>query len=434
MKIVHLSTYVDRGGAAVACYRLHKALRKKGHNSVILALEKGLFNEPGIKEIADTTFKKRVSLIRLAIEKLKFKFLERKPEYRFMFTLAMNGVNVTSNKDIAEADIIHIHWVHNAYLSLKTLATIIKMGKPIFWTLHDMWAFTGGCHISYECKNFKEKCGNCFYLKKPTKNDYSRKMWNKKYELFKDAAINVVSVSSWLSSLAKSSSLLKQMNHSIIPNPIDIDVFKPAPQKDVESFRHSIGIKKHERIILFGSPKINDPVKGFPFFAQALQILKRKKKFTQENIHVLLFGKLKTDKEAFYSALDHNVIYLGEIFEIKKLVQIYSAADITVVSSLFETFGQVITESMACGTPVVTFNNSGPKDIISHNEDGYLASYKSPDDLAQGIIQLLFDENREEVKTKARRKVVDVFPSESIAEKYIEIYNDALHNKTIHNE
>ena len=417
MKIVIINTYDITGGAAIATFRLVKALEKQNID-VKMLVQKKKTDFQIIEQTNNNFFNQQKKFFNFAFERLLFKFKERDPSVRFAFSMANIGEDISKHKLLRQADIIHLNWVNSGFLSLKSLKNIFKLGKPIVWTLHDMWAFTGGCHYAYECNNFIRQCGNCFYLKKPFAKDLSYKTWKRKTNLFANQALNIVSVSSWLSKNAKNSSLLKDKSHYVIANALN-SVFKPVEK---EIARKKLGIYRDKIVLLFGSDKIDNPTKGFKYFIESIKTLQKITKINSNDILICMFGTIKNNKEKILNQIPFEYKYFGFVKDKDELINIYSAASVTVVTSLYEAFGQVIAESMICKTPVVAFDNTGPTDIISHKKDGYLAKFQSSKDIANGINWLLFKANYEQICENAYNNMSQKFSGDEIANQYLNLY------------
>jgi len=216
MRIVHVNTSDINGGAAIAAHRLHKSFLKRNMNSKMLVLEKSS-DEKRIVKAKNNNFEKHVfSKVRTLFKKaILSKYQNRKD---IIFSPAKFGLDITKNKVIQEADVIHLHWVVGGYLSLSSLDKLFSLNKKIVWTLHDMWAFTGGCHYSGTCDKFTNNCGNCPILNSNKENDLSRKIFEKKSKIYNDKALNIITCSQWLGECAKESKLLKNKNVNVIPN------------------------------------------------------------------------------------------------------------------------------------------------------------------------------------------------------------------------
>ena len=148
--------------------------------------------------------------------------------------------------------------------------------------------------------------------------------------------------------------------------------------------RQGLALPLNEKIILFGAARVDDPIKGFDIFLEALQCLIIKGIYKKEELHLVTFGNFKySEKVIPHIPVSHTD--MGWIKEYRILSQLYSAADIVVSSSFYETFGQTLIEAQSCGCVPVSFGNSGQTDIIQHKINGYLAEYLSVKSLASGI-------------------------------------------------
>ncbi|MBE9586740.1 glycosyltransferase family 4 protein [Mucilaginibacter sp. JRF] len=415
MKVTLINTADAGGGAPAACMRLLKALVQNGVD-VTMAVQQKLTAEPRVT----ATTGKRTAKANFLRERLPFiGFQEKDKTVRFAFSEANSGSNIADHPAIQEADILHLHWTNSGYLSINNLKQLLQTSKPVVWTLHDMWAFTGGCHYSNGCDNFLNQCGNCWMLRRPQANDLSHKVWQRKFDMLQSVQnLTIVSCSNWLGNVSRSSGLLGNMPTMAIPNPIDIDTFSP---KDKATVRKKWGIDADARIILFGAANINDRRKGITYLVEALHLLKQQT--ADSPIQMVIFGK---NKHFDTTTLPFKVKELSIISAESDLAEIYSAADVFVSPSLEDNLPNMIMESLACGTPVAAFNTGGIPDLIDHQQNGYLAEYKSSADLAAGIHHLLFSEDSEGLSTSARQKVLDNYTNNRVAKQYIDLYNSIL--------
>jgi glycosyltransferase involved in cell wall biosynthesis len=420
MKILFLSTFDSAGGAAIAADRLCSALRKAGIGVSMLVRDKGTGN-PYVIPIQVSWFSRRVNFFRFAWERLII-FLTNRYNRKNLFqvSIANTGTDISKYPLVKEADIIHLHWINQGLLSLADIRKLTRLGKPVVWTMHDMWPCTGICHHAWECDNFKDTCGKCPFLRSKKKNDLSCRIQKKKQFLSK-STIQIVTVSSWLKRMAEKSSLIRGLRITTIPNIVDTSVFSPVYDK--HTVREQFSFPQTKKIILMGAVKINDPIKGFDRLQQALQILSEKR----EDIFLVLFGEIK-NSPSFLSAIPVEYVSMGRLSDVSMIARLYAAADVTVVPSSYETFGQTLIESMACGCPVVSFNNSGQTDIINHKINGYLAKYKDADDLATGIEWVLENTERLGLSEACVKKVKENYSEPVVAGKYIMLYTALLNN------
>lgn len=424
MKITILSTFDNFGGAAIAASRLNKSLNNNGLSSNILVQDKK-GSLPNIESIAQNWFQKKLALLRFALDRYQFTFYEKNKSVRFIFSQAKIGINIHNHPLIQQSDIIHLHWINFGFLSLNSIEKLVKTRKPIVWTLHDMWAFTGGCHYSRDCTNYKRNCGKCEqFLKNPSRDDLSHQVWERKKKIFSKANLTIVTCSEWLAQKARESSLLKDKTIISIPNPIDIDVFRPI-EKNVA--RANFKLSPDKKYILFGAVKISDERKGFVYFAEALSMLdihlsnieQSNIENRKEDIEIIIFGQAQaSDFERF----PFKVNILGKLSDLETIATAYSASTVFVSPSIEDNLPNTIMESMACGTPVVGFNIGGISEMIGHKKTGYLAQYKSAEDLAKGIYWTLFESDYQKLVNNARQEVLNNYAEKVVAEKYKKVY------------
>jgi glycosyltransferase involved in cell wall biosynthesis len=418
------------GGAAIACLRLLAILEQSEGIKVTMLVQEKKRDNPNVKAIAETWLQKKLAFVRFVRERLYFIFQEKNKEVRFAFSPANSGIDISEHPLVQEADIIHLHWINFGFLSLKSLNKLFALNKPIVWTLHDMWAFTGGCHHSGDCENYQDSCGNCVqYLKNPSPTDLSNKVWQRKNAILDHSLrlrskhnITIVGCSQWLSNRAKNSSLFKDFLVNTIPNPLDTSVF--SPQNKAEA-RIKLGLPIDKKLILFVAAKVSVIWKGFSYFQEALEILKAQH-FRYQEIELVVLGECDVET---IQKLPFKAHALGRISDVNQIVSVYSAADVFVTSSIQENLPNTIMEAMACGTPAVGFEVGGIPEMIESYKNGmpssgFLAKYKSTKSLAEGMKWILFEANHEELSKNARQKVIDNYSEKVVLEQYLEVYKN----------
>ena len=240
MNVVHLSTYHRFGGAAVAANRLHQALLNSGRvNSTLLvgtsARQERHQPAPGVVYLANNFLAEQTAFGRFVAERLYFLPFERDRSIRFQFSPAVFGANLNFHPAIQQADVLHLHWINFGYLSIGTLKALFDLKKPIVWTLHDQWAYTGGCHYARGCQHYLSHCGQCPYLKKPHERDLSYRIFEQKVRLFNDANVYFAPPSRWLADDAMRSTLLRRFPFTVIPYAIDQQTFRPLSRADANA-------------------------------------------------------------------------------------------------------------------------------------------------------------------------------------------------------
>jgi glycosyltransferase involved in cell wall biosynthesis len=327
---------------------------------------------------------------------------------------ASAGWDITRTDVFREADIIHLHWVNQGLLSIKSIQKILQSGKPVVWTMHDMWPITSICHHSYECDKYQSECYECQFLKYPSISDLSVRIFRKKKYLYGNNKIYFVAVSKWLAEKASKSEIIRGQLVAVIPNAINIAHFNMIDRNDARSI-----LQINNRYVLaYGAARIDDTIKGFEYLIKSLDLLVNKYGVGQENVHLLLFGGIK-DKTVLKN-IPVSYTYFGYVTDVRFLSKIYSASNIVVSSSLYETFGQTLIEAMCCGAIPVAFDGSGQQDIITHKENGYLAKRLSADSLAEGLLWAF----RCNIHPKTLRyNVLKHFSENVVAAKYIKLYD-----------
>ena len=420
MRVLIVNTSERTGGAAVAANRLTEAL----NNHVVKA--KMLVRDKQTDHITTVPLP--------ASWRLRWNFLwERfviwwengfRRKNLFAVSIANSGTDITRLPEFREADIIHLHWVNQGMLSLKGLQKILASGKPVVWTLHDMWPCTGICHHARECKGFHDECGQCWLLCFPKDKDLSHKVFLKKQQVYSKGKMHLVAVSRWLQQQVQQSALTRELPSSVIPNTLPLQKFHILDKAEA---RRQLGLPADKHILLFGAARIDDPLKGFSTLLKAIKHLLNSRQYKEEDLHLAFFGKIKFPDEV----LPHIPIGytdLGWVNDSSILSAIYSAADVTVCASLYETFGQTLIEAQACGCLPVSFGNSGQADIIRHRQNGYLAQAYSVEELAEGI-HWAFTEGKEQISPETmRREVIHKYAGDVVANQYIRLYEEVLKN------
>ncbi|WP_147238752.1 glycosyltransferase family 4 protein [Mucilaginibacter hurinus] len=417
MKVTLINTTDAGGGAPAACMRLLKALVAKQVDAAMVVQEKKT-TEPNVRNVTGK-WTGRINFLR---ERLPFIFFyEKNKSVRFAFSPANAGNNISADSEIADADVLHLHWTNSGFQSINNLKNLFALNKPMVWTLHDMWAFTGGCHYSGGCNHFINQCGDCWMLRNPQPDDLSHAGWLRKTSLFAAKNITVVTCSNWLADMARKSSLLKGCNIITIPNPINTHIFAPGNKAAIRKKR---GIGVDSKVILFGAANINDRRKGISYLVSALNKLKNDYN-PGASIEVVIFGK---NKHFDVSTLPFKVHELNIITSENELAEIYSLADVFISPAIEDNLPNMVMEAMSCATPVVAFNTGGIPDLVDHMKNGYLALHKSSEDLAKGLHQMLFSGDAVNMSIEARNKVLANFTNEIVAKRYIDLYQSITTN------
>ena len=420
LKVVHLNTYDGNGGAGRACLRLSDALNANGIDSEVLVYYKFGQNSK-IKNLSKGLFAKMKAIFNIMAERYLARLFVK--AVKTPFSLQWFGKSLIHNKTLKEADVIHLHWINHGFLSPKFLAELDLLDKPIVWTFHDSNAFTGGCHVRYSCENFHQQCGSCPLLRFSGKDDISHGNWLRKQKAYSELNFHVVAPSNWMAKSVKESSLLGMRKLNVIPNTIEIDVFKPYVKAEAKKI---LKIPASHFVIMSGfMPTKNDKHKGTQYLIAALNKLSIRPEIPNEQIELVIFGN-KDEKNI--PDFPFKTTFLGTINKDEHLAKCYAAADVFVLPSLEDNLPNTVMESLACATPVVAFKTGGIPDMVKHLENGYLAKYENATDLADGIEWLFLHEEREVIQKEARRTILNHFAPTVIATKHEELYLDLLNS------
>jgi glycosyltransferase involved in cell wall biosynthesis len=403
MKILHIVSGDLQEGAARGAVSLHFALTELGVTSALL-VDGILGDHPShFGSNRHKISRLRAKMIR-RVNRIPTSFYGRNKEQAF--TNNVIGRKLSKNKQINNFDILHFHWVDSAAFDYRDLEDI---SHPIVWTLRDMWVFTGGCHYTYECTKYIEKCGLCPQLSSEKVIDLSSSNIMRKSSVEKQ--ITYVAVSNWLKQRALESSVLKDQEINVVHNGVDTDIFFP---KKEESIRKKLRIEKDTPIVLVGALDLNDKYKGLDLLVQALSTI---------GVHfaVLSFGKSKI-ADKFDSQI--QVFDMGYFSDPCEMAKLYNSADLFVSASINEAFGKTVTESLACGTPVVCFSQTGSAEIVIDGKTGAIAKNASVESLAKCITsQLLAGKTKEKIEA-CRTSILNHFQNSEMAHKYLQIYRE----------
>ena len=396
LHIVLLSYHDSNGGAGIAAGRLKVALEKVGHQVDYIVREKASASDAlkfgnGI-----------ISWFKFIAERLFFLRFEKDKSIRFLFNPGVFGSDISKHPLIQKADIVHLHWVNFGFLSVDDIASLTQLNKPIFWTLHDMWAFTGGCHHSGSCEHFQQSCGDCKFLKNPNPTDLSHRMWEAKKNGFASKNLHIITCSDWLGGRAKQSSILGGHSIKTIPNAIDTEFFSPNAT--------GLGLDPNKKYVLFVAMRVNAPAKGFHLLKEALRYL------DAATTELLIVGGEMTEE------LPLKAHKLGQVSDPAKMRDIYAAADVFVTPSLEENLPNTIMEAMTCGTPCVGFQVGGIPEMIEHEVTGYVAQAFEPEDLAKGINWCLESTTS---GSKSRERALQLYNQTTIAQQHLTYYAQA---------
>ncbi|MFN5032409.1 MAG: glycosyltransferase [Flavobacteriia bacterium] len=422
MKVLHINTF-DSGGAAKACIRLHEGLRAQGIDSHILFLHTnktidylhgyldivGVSNWKKIKRRFFDSFKYRFRL-KTTKDKIISSYTvikDKRDKQLDLFSCPYSEYDITESPNYKEADIIHLHWIAG-FVDLPTFFK--KNKKPVIWTLHDMFPFTGCVHYQENYLGILQDGTPKMYRLSMEENEFQATITHLLKNVYENIDIKIVTPSNWLYKEAKNSLLLKSKSIQVIPNGFNTAIFKlPA------TFISKPRLVK----ILFVADNVLIERKGFTYFKGALERLFQKR----QDIQVISVGSGLSP----LLSQNNQIKFLGKIDSEKQMAEIYSDSDLYVIPSLTDNLPNTIVESLLCGTPVVGFPVGGINELIQSGINGILAESISIDALTRAIENALErypSFNRKEIAAKAKME----FNQLTIAKKYVSIYTKSINN------
>ena len=375
MKPLLINTFTS-GGAAKACIRLHNALHD-------INIDSALFTRDGSSEDIQNhlTYGQDFGIIKKYIQTIYHKAyraysINSKPNYLRKlesFNDPKSSYSLEKEQIVQEADIINLHWVNN-FIDYSSFFS--KIDKPIVWTLHDMQPFSGGYAYEYN-----------FPFSKAVKR--VKKNVDVKTEALRNKNVHIVALNNWMKNKAVLSETFKSFDHTIIPNSINTEVFKPV---DKYKARSILNLSHESKIILFVAFSAKVKRKGFHILSSAL------KSFEKEDIEVITIG------QTTFSNSNH-ITELGVIRDERKLALVYSAADVFILPSLADNSPNTVLESQCCGTPVVGFKIGGVPELIDHCSNGLLVNRTDVRSFVEGTMNALeYNWSCQDISTKARLK------------------------------
>jgi len=406
MKILLLSTFDTAGGGARAAYRLHRGLKGIGISSQMLVQTK--FTNDGTIAAPQTPVEKSLAKLGHALDTIPLRFYRQRDKTEFSTQWFPDAIIPRVAQ--LNPDLINLHWINESFLQIETIA---KFNQPIIWTLHDMWAFTGGCHYAQNCERYTDSCGACPQLRSSKNFDLSSWIWQRKSRAWKDTNLTLVKC-------ASSSSLFRNLRVEVIPNGLDTERYKPINR---QTARELLNLPQDKQLVLFGAVNATSARrKGFHLLQPALQSLC--KSGWHERIELIVVGSSQPGDRTDIGFKAH---YLGKLSDDISMVLVYAAADAFIAPSSQDNLPNTVMEALACGIPCVAFNIGGMAEMIEHQKNGYLAQPFEVEDLAQGIAWVL--ENRErhqKLCEYARKKAEQEFTEELQARRYASLFTDIL--------
>ena len=396
------------GGAGGAAYRLHQGLRGRGVDSLLLVQFDSRGTE-GIKTVARGPVARRLAWRRGRLDRMPVRVYPGRERPHSLWPLWLPDPLVLRRVRELAPSVVNLHWVLDGFVSVEMVP---RFGRPLVWTMHDMWPFTGGCDYSLGCERFTGACGACPVLGSRAQRDLSRWIWRRKRRSWDGLELTAVAPSRWLAGCARRSSLFRDRRVEVIPYGVDTGTFKPV---DRAAARSLLSLPPDARLVMFGAHD-DAPRKGLRELAAALRALA-----SEAKLEALVVGPRTLAERADLGVPLHA---RGPFGDEVSMAAAYSAADMLVLPSRWDNLPLVGLEALACGTPVVGFaGESGVPDLVDHQVNGYLARAFDVDDLARGILWVV---DRDGLRTAAREKAEREYPLDLCARRYQRLFEEVV--------
>ena len=393
LRVVHLSTYRDNGGAARAAYALHQAMLRYGIASRFVSAQ-------------GTSFKAS----RLADRQLWRLQCSAPTSWR---SPARFGSLSARAIDALGADVVDLHWVTDGFLSVETIGSITT---PRVWSMYDMWPFSGAEHYGDDSANARWRTGYTRANRPASESglDLNRSTWERKRQAWQP--MTMIPASRWLAETTTASALMRDWPVHRIPHVVDEQAFDDEPPAVA---RAALGIAPEPTTITFlASAGIGDHRKGFDLLWAALPTVVRE----TGPVRVLIVGP----QSEVAPLLDVEVVSAGVLVSDAQLRHAYASADVVAVPSRTDNLPLTAMEAQTCGRPVVAFTIGGLPDIVTHHETGYLARPEDAGDLATGLIEAILDGRGERRWSEAaRRRALATWSPEVVVPAYLQAYGEA---------
>jgi len=437
LKILHVNASDIDGGAARAAYRIHRSLVDYGVGDHIKSQMRVISRLSDDHTVISGSPAGQSPIWRRLQSHLSHQarrgFRTGNPSLHSLAWPATGlGAELHARQLAGGVDLIHLHWLGDSTLSIEEIG---RLPMPLVWTLHDQWAFCGSEHYTSppafgETSSTDERFVNAYCrASRPAHEsgpDITRRTWLRKFRAWR-RPINIVCPSNWLADCARRSGLMRDWPITVIPNPLDLDVWAPC---DPAQARALLGLHQDPPLVLFGAMGgIADPRKGADLLFEALQLLRSKVAGTPlDQLELVVFGQSPPEHSP---DLGFKVHYSGRLHDNLSLRLLYAAADLFVIPSRQDNLPNTSLEAHACGTPVVAFRTGGLVDIVDDRVTGALAEPFDPGSLATAIRWVLEDPKRHrQLGAAARSRAEQLWDPQRVAARYADLYRQALRSSS----
>lgn len=398
-KITLVNHSDTRGGASVVSFRLMRALCANGADSRMVVAYKD--SRDLRVDTAAGPRKTRTAFLAEAAQLWLADGMRR--DNIFKLSTGAFGLPLHRHSWIQDSDAVILNWVNQGMVSLSEIQRLADTGKRIIWTMHDMWNMTSVCHHAGTCNRYADKCADCPMLKNKS---LARKVFERKQKLYANSNITFVAVSDWLADKARNSTLLRNADIRVIPNPFPVEDYATT----AEISRRSLHLPENRRLVVMAAARLDDPIKNLPLAIDALNRLAAQ----MPDVTAVFCGEIRNPHALDNLAIPH--LALGTVPQ-RTMAAIYAHADAVLSTSLYETLPGTLVEGMAAGaTPVATLSG-GQADIVSDGVDGYLTGF----DAAQ-IARALADALAKPFGRQAQHNAAERrFNRDTVAQKYLDL-------------
>ena len=405
-KIVIINHSDTKGGASVVSYRLMQALCARGVDARMVVTDKQT-DSLRVSE-AGTPGQCRRSFLKECLQIYTQNGFNR--DDLFKISTGTYGLPIHKHPWVQDADAIILGWINQGTMSLDEIVKLHQMGKPIAWTLHDMWPVTGVCHHAGTCTRYMDSCGNCPLICGGKKaHDLSWRVFRHKSQVYDQVPIDFVAISHWMAEKCAASALTANQRITVIPNAFPIDDYSTIPTVS----RGQLGLPPVLPLVVMGAARLDDPVKDLPLAVETLNAVAD----SGVRCAAVFYGEIR-DSHAL-DGLKVPYVSLGTI-NMRQVAQIYTHAAVVLSTSRYETLPGTLIEGMAGGAVPVATSSGGQPDIIDHGVNGYLAQSRDPRELADLIVRAI---GAPFGRSAQHASVVAKFSSYAVADKYIRLFN-----------